>query len=153
MKFRDLAWVAARIFVGFVLAYAGYSKLTEPIENFRGMLANYEVLPYALLQPVAAVTPWVELISGGFLILGYAPRWSSLAAAGLCLTFLLVLGSSDLFLNAGSKECGCFGQNGPIHLTLHQVFALDAVNFALSLRLFFLKEYPFSLDRFLRKAR
>ena len=143
-------WLYARIFVGLILAYAGFTKLVEPIENFRGVVASYPVIPYVLSPLIAAVLPWIELFAGVFLIIGYAPRLSAMAAAALFFGFLIVLGSSDALLESG-KDCGCFGQGALIHLTTQQVFVLDLINFLLALKLCSLKDSPLSLDHWLKK--
>ncbi len=140
-------WLAGRIFMGTVFAYAGYTKLMAPYENFRGAIAHYEVIPYALAGPIARVMPWFELLFGVFLILGYLPRISALALSLFSLTFLLVMGASNVLFEAGGKDCGCFGEGGFIHLTVHQVFCLDILNFFLGLKLYSLKKHPLSLDR------
>lgn len=138
-------WFYARIFVGLIFAYAGLTKLMEPYENFRGIIANYAIIPYAFSGIIAQVLPWIEFMTGAFLILGYMPRWSSLIAAGLFFSFLIILGSTDALMVPG-KDCGCFGERALIHLTTRQVFTLDCINFILCLKLYSLKRHPFSLD-------
>ena len=149
-KASNFFWFLARVFVGFFLAYAGFTKLIAPIENFRGVLAQYQVIPYAFLPFIAHVVPWLEFLAGVFMILGYAPRFTSLAAASLFLSFLIVLGASNVLLDSGSKDCGCFGEGSLIHLTVHQIFILDFLNMLLSLKLAALKNQPLSLDNLLR---
>ncbi len=150
-KLPDFFWFLARILIGFFFAYAGFTKLTEPVENFRGVLSQYQVIPYAFLPWIAFTVPWLELMAGTFMILGYAPRLASLATAFLCLNFLIVLGASDVLLDSGSKDCGCFGEGSLIHLTVRQIFVLDFLNMLLSLKLASLKTRPLSLDHLLRK--
>ena len=149
MKRSYWPWLAARIFVGAIFAYAGYAKLLEPYENFRGAIANYQGIPYGLTEPIARVLPWLELFFGVSLILGYLPRVSALALALFSFCFLMVLGASNVLLDAGAKDCGCFGEGGIIHLTVHQVFFLDLLNFFLGLKLYSLKEHPASLEKLL----
>ncbi len=117
------------------------------MENFRGAIAQYEVIPYALIPVIAVVLPWLELIFGVMMILGYAPKLSSVVLGSFCLIFTLILGSSDLFLSSGRHDCGCFGEGSPIHLSMHQVFLLDFINFSLCIGLYRLKSHPFSLDQ------
>lgn len=149
-KRSDLFWFIARILIGFIFVYAGFSKLTEPIENFRGAITEYDVFPYAWVPLIALVVPWIELILGAFLLVGYAPKWSSRGIALLSLGLVIMLASSDMLIHSGSKICGCFGQNGPIRLTLHQVFAMDIVFFLLSLKLSGQKSFLWSLDSWLK---
>ncbi len=150
MKLKDILWVAARVFIGFVFAYAGYSKLTAPWENFRGAIASYEVIPYALVPLIARIMPWFELGAGVFMILGYAPKASAILTAMMSLGFLIVLGASNVLFESGGKDCGCFGEGALIHLTVHQIFLLDLFDFFASLKLASLKDYPVSLDRLLK---
>ena len=141
-----------RIWIGLIFAYAGYSKLMEPIENFRGSLAEYQVIPYAWLTFVSLTVPWVEFISGIFMILGLALPMTALVQAGMCLCFLTVMGSSHILLDSINKECGCFGLTSPIRLTLWQVFIMDFINFVIALKLFNEKKTILSLDGFLGKT-
>ncbi len=140
-----------RIWIGLIFAFAGYSKLMEPVENFRGMLAEYQVLPYGSLSIVASIVPWLEFISGVFMILGFAIPLAAAAMIFLNLGFLIVVGSSSLILNAANSTCGCFGQNSPIHLTLWQVFLLDFIDLIIAGKLFLGKKTIWSLDNLLEK--
>ena len=151
MKIPPGIWLLARVFTGLVYFYAGASKLLDPIENFRGAVAQYDVVPYVLVPAIAVVLPWLEFLFGAFLILGYAVRVSAFVLGGLSLGFLLVLGSSNVLLDAGGADCGCFGERALIHLTVHQVFLLDLLNFFITLKLFRMGRHLFSFDGWLQK--
>ena len=144
-------WFSARLFLGFVFAYSGFSKLMEPVENFRGVIAQYQVVPYSFVPFIAITFPWIEFIFGTFLILGFAPRISALVLALLSFTFLIVLGSSNILLGQAPMSCGCFGESG-IHLTVRQVFFLDIFDLAIGFKLYSIKEHPWSLDNWLKKV-
>ena len=151
MKSNSWVWFMARLFVGIVFAYSGLTKLLAPIENFRGAIAEYQALPYAVVPFIALVLPWLEFIFGIFMILGYAIPLGAAVLSFLSLAFLLVLGASNVLLYSPWKDCGCFGQTGPIHLKVWQVFLLDLINFSIGLKLFLSKSHPVSLDRLFRK--
>ncbi len=142
-----------RLFIGFIFAYAGFTKLMEPVENFRGMLAEYQVLPYSWLPFVAAVVPWFEFLLGVFMLIGLAIPWTAFGLAMMCLSFLTVLGASTVVRESSGKECGCFGRSGPVHLTVWQVFVMDLINLGIALKLFFARKTPLSLDGLLNKER
>ena len=144
-RFLPAFWFVVRLFLGTVFAYSGFSKLMEPMENFRGIIAQYEVIPYVFVPAIALIFPWLELIFGIFLFLGYAPRVSALVLAFFSLSFLILLGSSKLLLGSFPVSCGCFGENG-IHLTVRQVFLLDLFDMAIGLKLSQIKFHPLSLD-------
>ncbi|MCI0596235.1 MAG: DoxX family protein [candidate division Zixibacteria bacterium] len=145
----EYIWFPARVFIGLVFFYAGFQKLIEPVENFRGVIAEYQVLSYGWVGAAAAGVPWAEVFAGAFLVLGFLPRPAALLASLLSLGFLLLLGLSYWKLGKFPDSCGCFGEGG-IKLTVPQVIALDTLNFFLGLRLFFLKGHPLSLSSWFR---
>lgn len=150
MKSSSLGWMLARFLAGLIFAYAGLSKLLEPAANFEATLLRYGVYPPDWIPWMAQVIPWMEWLLGSSLVVGYAPRLSAVASAVLSLAFIVTLTSSHLFLEAGGTECGCFGRSG-LHLSLRQIFLVDLCIFLVSLRLSFLKEFPFTLDAILLK--
>lgn len=151
MKNKAWLWVLARLFIGAIFTYAGFTKLLDPIENFRGAIAQYEVIPYSMVPMIAVILPWIEVIGGVMMITGYAPKVTASVIGSLCLGFLLILGSSDTFLSKGGHDCGCFGEGSLIHFTMYQIFAVDLLNFVLCIMLFRQKEHAFSLDSLLKK--
>ena len=152
MKNNSMAavWFAARLFLGLVFAYAGYAKLMEPVENFRGILTQYQIIPYGLAPFIARTFPWIEFIAGVFLTLGYAPRLSALILGVMSLGFAIVLSLSHLIYGSTPASCGCFGVSG-FHLTTPQVFILDLLDTAIGFKLFLMKDFPWSLDAWLKK--
>lgn len=147
----DFFWLFARFFLGLVFTYAGFIKLTEPIENFRGAVAMYAIIPYSLIPLIAAVMPWIEIIFGVFLMVGYLPRLSALVVSLLSLSFIVLILASGALWDPTAKDCGCFGQNGLIRLSVPQVFVLDCIDFVLGLLLFLVKEFPWSVDAVLKQ--
>lgn len=146
----DFFWVLARILAGLLLAYAGWTKLTEPAANFEATLLKYGIFNPGWIPWLARVVPWMEWLLGSFLIVGYAPRAAAGGASLLFLGFLATLTSSRLFLESGGSDCGCFGERG-IHLSLRQIFLIDLAGLAATLRLAFCSRFPFSLHSFLVK--
>ena len=149
-KVSPYFWVLSRCFVGLIFVYAGFSKLTEPIENFQGVLSQYPLVPYPLIPLISVVVPWFELISGLFLIMGYAPRLTAAFMISNVLCFLVILGWIEFMGGEGPSSCGCFGESGP-QLTPRQMFYLDLTSFFLLLRLTFLKKHAISLDNLLKR--
>jgi len=108
------------IVLGGLFVYAGFQKHLAPYEFAEAVLA-YQLLPSALLGLVAATLPWVEMVSGFFLILGcllQSRRFANPFPIGAVLrrsSLLLILGQSLLFVAVllitmarGLKiDCGC----------------------------------------------
>ena len=55
-----------RVCLGLVFAYSGFTKLMEPVENFQGGMAAYEIIPYVVIPFLARVIPWIEFVFGVF---------------------------------------------------------------------------------------
>jgi hypothetical protein len=74
-KLRDNVWISvaaglAGVALGLVFLYAGVQKYLASAQFAEAVLA-YQLLSQSLAGLVAAVLPWVELIAGFFLVLGY----------------------------------------------------------------------------------
>lgn len=153
MKISPKVWFVARIWLGLLFAYAGFTKIMDPVENFQGAISQYQLIPYSLVPLLAYVLPWLEFLGGVSMLLGYAPKISAAVLGILSFGFVLVLGSSDAFLKGGQHDCGCFGELSPIKLSMQQVFIMDILDTALCLKLYSLKDFPLSLDKFLKGPR
>lgn len=140
----------SRLFLGFVFAYSGLLKFLDPIENFRGLLADYTILPYFTIPWFALIMPWLELTAGVFLIVGLAVRQSALLLSFFSISFLVVLLLSRWILGISPESCGCFGEGG-LRLSTNQVLMLDVFDFLIGLHLFLRHRHPWSLDSFFKK--
>jgi len=141
-------WCLARITVGIIFAYAGFAKLSEPVENLRAVLDAYPVIPDFTVSVVAMVLPWIEFVFGVFLIVGYAPRLTAWILGTSLVSFLTVLGSSHLFFGFSPEDCGCFGQDG-IHLSVPQVLIMDSFSLVVVIQIARMKHHLLSLDHWL----
>jgi uncharacterized membrane protein YphA (DoxX/SURF4 family) len=94
--------IVARFALAIVFLAAGASKLLE-LAPFADKLTLHSGLAPEAARAVAAFLPWLELICGLCLALGYAVRE---AAAILAVLLVLFLGYS--FLHRTDGDCGCF---------------------------------------------
>ncbi|PLX94194.1 MAG: DoxX family protein [Desulfuromonas sp.] len=93
-------WLAGGIFL-----YAGIPKALDPLA-FAGSVAAYELLPYAANLVVAATLPWVEIVAGIFLVVGWRVRPALLVLILLDLAFMAAIVSAQL--RGLTIDCGCF---------------------------------------------
>ena len=95
-----------RTLVSLVFLTAAYGKFRHAVP-FQGVVANYRLLPDAIVAPAAYLIPPVELLLGATLLLGFAFPWPELGAAALLLLFALAMGVN---LRRGRRhiDCGCF---------------------------------------------
>ena len=95
-----------RLVLGIMFLYAAIPKISDP-RQLAEDVANYQLLPEALVHAMAALLPTVELAVAAALLLGLAPRGAALACAGMMVMFLVAEG---LALARGIDiRCGCFG--------------------------------------------
>jgi uncharacterized membrane protein YphA (DoxX/SURF4 family) len=74
---------------------------------FEGVVANYRLLPRALIPAVAYALPPLEALIGACLLLGVAAPWAPLAAAVLLGVFAIAM-TVNLLRGRSHIDCGCF---------------------------------------------
>jgi putative oxidoreductase len=129
-------WVllAARLVVGGLFIWAGVLKIVDPL-GFAQSIKNYRLFPHELAFIIAIILPWVEALSGAFLITGVFRRSSALLVSLMLVGFI---GFVALALLRGiDTNCGCFGnlsRKADLKLIL-----LDTVLLYLALNVFAVK--------------
>ncbi len=137
-----LAWIGTviRIFLGVILGWAGVVKIRNP-EAFIKIVRAYNLLPEELGVLWGIFLPWIELVTGLFLISGLWHKSAVLSSSGLFLAFAAAVGIN--ILRGADIACGCFGFND----TNLYVVLFQALVFLLCCYfLFFLKSTPYSMD-------
>jgi hypothetical protein len=99
-----LLGVAASVAVALLFAVAGIDKLRHR-DLLPGVIANYRLLPDALVAPAAALLPGVELLVAAGLLLGFAPV-APLAAIALLLVFAAGM-AINIVRGRRHIDCGC----------------------------------------------
>jgi putative oxidoreductase len=100
-------WLTVRVQIalGLFFVAAALPKLVDP-PSFAHMIYNYRLVPGALVNLMALVMPWLELLAGLALILGIWTRTSAGLVGALLLVFLVAI---SLNLARGNAiDCGCF---------------------------------------------
>ncbi len=99
-----------RVRVQFVLAaffvVAGISKIADP-PGFAHEIHNYKMVPGALVNAMALILPWIEVVTGVALFLGIARRTAAKVLGILLLVFIAALGVN--LARGHPVDCGCFG--------------------------------------------
>jgi putative oxidoreductase len=104
-----------RLALGGIFVFAAYSKLhfgdawhLRDYHFFFAMAINsYNMLPLTVVQWMARILPWLELVLGALLILGIGVRWASLAITLLLVVFMGALARAAML--GLEINCGCFG--------------------------------------------
>jgi putative oxidoreductase len=111
--------LAGRVVLGGIFVYAAYSKLHfggawhfHDYQFFFAMGINsYNMLPLSVVQWMARILPWLELILGALVILGLGLRWASLGLTALLVVFMVALARAAML--GLQINCGCFGYDSP----------------------------------------
>ena len=101
-------WVTVR--AQFLLAaffvVAGIAKIVDP-PGFAHEIHNYRMVPGALVNAMALVLPWLEVVTGVALFFGLAVRTSTRILGILLAVFIVAL--SVNLVRKHPVDCGCFG--------------------------------------------
>ena len=126
-----LFYLVARMMLGMVFIYASYDKLFHP-KAFAEIIYHYQILPDRLINITAISLPWLELLMGIFLIIGF---W--LSGTVIWCNFLLFayIGALSFNLARGLDiDCGCFSTAGGRSISIETIL-WDVVFLALSIYL------------------
>jgi len=133
--------VVLRLLIGIIFVFSAVTKL--PMHSqFVTIVESYHLLPQALATAYALALPWVELLTGSYLILGIKIRPSSLVALLLALSFLVANISSAV---SGQAFCSsCFGE--AIILPISQALVLDITIIIVAVYIYIEGRQPYSFD-------
>jgi putative oxidoreductase len=98
--------VTLRLGLAALFIYAGVAKLLDT-QSFAVDLANYQLLPAALVPLVAVTLPGIETASGACLLISRTARAASFLAFLMCLAFTVAVGQA--LARGINLDCGCFG--------------------------------------------
>ncbi len=100
-------WLSIRVQLGLgaIFVAAAIGKIADP-PAFAHAIYNYHLLPGAAINAMALVLPWVELLTGMALIVGF---WKRTAAGITGLLLLVFLAALSVNLARGNPvNCACF---------------------------------------------
>lgn len=99
-----------RLFLGGMFIFAATVKLTGPLD-FSDSVKAFKILPDHLNQLATFAVPWIEMLCGIALVLGFWSRAAAFVIAGLLAVF--IAGIASVLWRGMSVSCGCFGKLQP----------------------------------------
>jgi len=135
--------LVVRVVLGAIFVVAGASKVGHAAE-FAQQIAAFRLLPQPVIAPMALVLPFLEIMLGGYLVIGLFTRAAAWVAALLLLMFDGAIASA--VVRGMTLNCGCFGTHDTTVTTWTEV-ARDAVFVLLAVFVALRPPGMLSLDR------
>ncbi len=98
-----------RVYLAGIFIYASLHKIIFPAE-FADNIAAYLLVPHWLVNPLAVFMPWLELVSGLFLLAGVRVRAACVLICGMLVMFILAIVWA--LIQDTPIGCGCFQSVG-----------------------------------------
>ena len=143
----DITALLFRLFVGVVFIYASVYKIAEP-ELFARSISYYKVVPIELVNIMAVVMPWLELLTGVMLVLGVFSRSNSFLIAVMLVIFIVAI--TQALARGIDIACGCFRPEGGEKVGIG-LLSRDVIWFFMCLQIMRYDSRRFSLARLLPK--
>ena len=105
-----LVLVGLRVALGLLFLWAAISKVPD-LAAFAQDVANYRIVPPALVPYAASAVVGIEIVTGIALVTGIAARPAAILASILLVAFTAFL--AQALLRGIDLRCGCFGADEP----------------------------------------
>ncbi|MFN8587125.1 MAG: MauE/DoxX family redox-associated membrane protein [Candidatus Eisenbacteria bacterium] len=109
MRLQRLGGTLAQLAIGALFVGAALAKLGD-LNDFANQVNHYRLAPVAVVNAIAMVTPWIELLAGLSLLLRVKPRAGAAVALAMMLVFTVAVAAA--WARGLDFRCGCFGKAG-----------------------------------------
>lgn len=126
-----------RWILGLTFIFASIHKIAAPAE-FAKIIYGYDLFPQLSINLIAIVLPFVELVTGLFLVFNIYSKAAAILAGILLAAFTLAI--SINMARGHEFDCGCFsfGSHNPLEdtkfLLIRDIFLLGLCIFLLRFR-------------------
>jgi uncharacterized membrane protein YphA (DoxX/SURF4 family) len=141
--FPDKFVFVLRLAMGATFVYASIHKIIFPHE-FAKIIYYYKIMPGDLINVFSLFLPWVELITGIFLITGFWEKSAAVIISGMLVVFLAAL--TTAYARGIDISCGCFSNTTRVKGEVLSDIFRDVVLIAMILLILFAKEKFLSFD-------
>jgi len=102
----NIVILVLRVALGAVFVAAGGLKIGHA-DVFAAQIAAFRIVPQAVIGPLALLLPFLEVLLGGYLIIGLYTRLVASIAGIQLVLFAVAIGSA--VARGMVISCGCFG--------------------------------------------
>ena len=134
---RNNSWIelAARWILGLTFIYASIHKIAAPAE-FAKIIYGYDLFPAVFINLIAIIIPFLEMVTGLALVIGFYPRSAAITLNALIFAYIIALAIN--LIRGHEFDCGCFavGQSG-YSSSSEATLVRDIIYFVLGLQIIF----------------
>jgi putative oxidoreductase len=135
------SWVelASRWVLGLTFLYASYSKILSPAD-FAKIIYGYGLFPASLINLIAIIIPFLELVAALALILGVYPRSAAIILNALLVAFIILI--SINLIRGHEFNCGCFAlEDSADQISFSSTIVRDLIFLALGLQVLLYNQF------------
>jgi uncharacterized membrane protein YphA (DoxX/SURF4 family) len=136
--------IVLRIVLGMIFIFASYGKIINPY-GFALSIASYQMLPLSVINIFAIIMPWLEMIAGILLVLGFRIRANALIINMMLVVFIIAI-SQALLRNLMLSDCGCFSSEDAKEEVSNATLVRDVIFLAMGLVVLIFDHAYFSMD-------
>ena len=133
-----------RIAIGVIFMVASFYKIIDPI-TFAKSIWYYHLVPGNIINLMVLILPWVELLCGIAIIIGYQYRGAVMLVNVMMVIFIVAL-SSAIFRGI-SIDCGCFKAAQATNNSAVVALLWDVLFIIMSLQLFLSRSKKWVLQK------
>lgn len=133
-----------RIAIGVIFMAASFYKIIDPI-TFAKSIWYYHLVPGNIINLMVLILPWVELLCGIAIIIGYQYRGAVMLVNLMMVIFIVAL-SSAIFRGI-SIDCGCFKAAQATNNSAVVALLWDVLFIIMSLQLFLSRSKKWVLQK------
>lgn len=145
---RGIIILLLRLCLGGLFIYSSFYKIRN-IAQFKEAVANYEILPYWIVNITAIILPWLEFWIGILLIAGIFVRACAIVNCSLLVLFNLAIGIN--IARDVEIYCGCFSE-GDLGVANYWHILFNTIWLLIGVSLFILERRRFSHRFFSKNA-
>jgi putative oxidoreductase len=98
-----------RVYVGYFFISSSVSKIPYPAQ-FVEAAAAYQIIPYWFVNFGAILLPWIEFVSGLFMIIGLRTKAAAIVVCLMLMMFTAMI-ATNMYWGI-SISCGCYDTVG-----------------------------------------
>ncbi|OGU58247.1 MAG: hypothetical protein A2V66_03380 [Ignavibacteria bacterium RBG_13_36_8] len=94
-----------RILLALVFLFAAIGKISNP-EEFAVAITNYKMFPTFIINLIAIIVPWIELVIGLLMLFGIAVKENAIIISTFLFCFIIIIAIA--LIRGLDIQCGCF---------------------------------------------